>query len=288
MLTARIELLVAALFLSTGGAAIKASNLGAWQVAALRSGIAALVLFSLLPAARRGWRTADVLVAFPYAATLVLYVTGNKLTTAANTIFLQSTAPLYVAFLGPFLLREHLEWREAPYIAALIFGLALFFLGQESLRATAPDPRLGNVVAAASGVTWGLTLMGLRWRARSEGGESALPAVVCGNVLAFVACVLASWPLPALPAREVLLVAYLGSIQIALAYALMAAGFRHVPAARGALLLLLEPVLNPVWAWWFHRERPSELAIAGGAVVLGAAAALSLRSSGSSVDPRLP
>jgi len=278
MLTGRLELLAAALFLSTGGAAIKATDLDSWQVAGLRSSVAALSLFSLVARTRRRLDLPDALVATPYAATLVLYVTANKLTTAANAIFLQSTAPLYVLLASPLVLEERVEWRAVPHMAALTLGLVLFFAGQESPSDTAPDPVLGNAVAAASGVTWGLTLIGLRWLARAEREGSALPAIAWGNALASVACIPGSWSLSAVQARDLLLVLYLGGVQIALAYVLIDGGFRHVRAPEGTFLLLLEPVLNPVWAWWFHAERPSNLALGGGAIVLAAVTALSLRS----------
>jgi drug/metabolite transporter (DMT)-like permease len=101
----RIQLLAAAALFSTGGAAIKACSLTSWQVAGLRSGIAALVLL-LVPAARRGWTPRAWLVGAAYAATVVLFVQANKLTTSAATAFLQSTAPLYVLLLAPHLLGE--------------------------------------------------------------------------------------------------------------------------------------------------------------------------------------
>ena len=89
----RLQLLATAVLFSTGGAAIKASALSTWQVASFRSGIAALVLLVALPSARRFWTRRSLLVGLAYAATTILYVAANKLTTAANAIFLQSTAP---------------------------------------------------------------------------------------------------------------------------------------------------------------------------------------------------
>ena len=97
----RLLLLAAAFLFSTGGAAIKATALTSWQVACFRSGVAALALLALVPAARRGWTRRTLIAALPYAATVLLFVLANKLTTSANAIFLQSTAPLYLLLLGP-------------------------------------------------------------------------------------------------------------------------------------------------------------------------------------------
>ena len=102
----RLRVLGAALLFSTGGAAVKACTLTAWQVASFRSGIAAAAVFLMSPPARRQWTWRVWLVGMVYAATLVLFVRANKLTTAANATFLQATAPLYVLLLGPLLLRE--------------------------------------------------------------------------------------------------------------------------------------------------------------------------------------
>ncbi len=102
----RLMILMAALLFSTGGAAVKACSLSAWQVASFRSGIAAVTLLLVLPAARRGWGWRTWLVGAAYAGTMISYVLANKLTTAANAIFLQSTAPLYILLLSPILLNE--------------------------------------------------------------------------------------------------------------------------------------------------------------------------------------
>ncbi|MGH7523745.1 MAG: EamA family transporter, partial [Gemmatimonadales bacterium] len=125
----RIRIALAALLFSTGGAAIKAADFTSWQIASLRSGVAAITLFLLVPAARRGidWRSA--LVGTAYAATLVLFVLANRLTTSANTIYLQSTAPLYVLLLAPLLLSERIRRRDLPVIFAVLGGLALVLLG---------------------------------------------------------------------------------------------------------------------------------------------------------------
>ena len=104
----RLQLLAAAVLFSTGGAAIKATTLTAWQVASFRSGVAALAVLLLVPAARRGFSPKVFLVSIAYAATMVLFVASNKATTAANAIFLQSAAPLYVLLLAPWLWC----WRE--------------------------------------------------------------------------------------------------------------------------------------------------------------------------------
>jgi drug/metabolite transporter (DMT)-like permease len=265
----RLLLLAAAALFSTGGAAIKATDLGAWQVASFRSAIAAVALLCLVKEARRGYEWRLALPAMAYAATLVLFVQATKLTTAANAIFLQSTAPLFVLVLGPWLLRERVRRADLLLPLVVAVGLALFFVGREAPVATAPDPTRGNVLGALSGLTWALTLTGLRWQGRRASGN-AVAVVVLGNVIACLACLGPALPVEGAGWSDLLVLLYLGIFQIGLAYVFVTRALGHVPAFEAATLLLLEPVLNPVWAWLVHGERPGALALVGGAVILAA------------------
>jgi drug/metabolite transporter (DMT)-like permease len=266
---ARLQLVLAALLFSTGGAAIKSSTLTGWQVASFRSGVAAVTLLLLVPATRRGWGWRPALVGVTYAATLILFVTANKLTTSANTIFLQATSPVYLLLLGPLFLKEPVRPRDFWVVAAVLAGLVLFFVGNEAPVVTAPDPAKGNLLALMSGFSFAVTIAGLRWLSRGS-EDAGLATVAIGNLIAF------GWGLPfALPVLSAtpadwLVVIYLGSIQIGLAYACLTRGLRRVPALEASLLLMVEPVLNPVWAWLVHGERPSQWALLGGALIIGA------------------
>lgn len=271
----RLQLLAAAALFSTGGAAVKATALTGWQVASFRSGIAALAILLLVPAARRGWSWRVLLVGIAYAATMILFVTANKLTTAANTIFLQSSAPLYVLLLGPLLLREPLRRDDVSFMAVVGLGLALFFVGAEQPVATAPDPGRGNMLAVLSGAFWALTLVGLRWlESRPGSGEvgagSALATVAAGNAIAFLIALPMALPVSTAGAGDWLVVGYLGVFQIGFAYLLLTRAIRHVPALEASVLLLAEPALNPIWAWMVHGETPSAWSLAGGSLILGA------------------
>jgi len=279
----RWRLLAAALLFSTGGAAIKACSLTGWQVACFRSGVAAVALFVFLPAARRRPSRGQLFVAAAYAVTLILYVLANKLTTASNAIFLQSTAPLYVLLLSPLWLKEAIRGRDLVFMLALALGMGLFFVGTEAPQRTAPDPMLGNLLGAGAAVTWALTVAGLRWLARHEmaaGGRAdglAAGATVWGNALVFVACLPFALPVEQSAAMDWVWILYLGVFQIGLAYVFMTRSVRSVPALEAALLLLVEPVLNTVWAWWFHGEVPGAWARVGALVIFVATLAHALR-----------
>jgi len=269
-------ILAAALLFSTGGAAVKMTSLTGWQVACLRSGLAAIALLVFLPSARRGWSLKTVLVGAAYAGTMISYVLANKLTTAANAVFLQSVAPLYVLLLSPFLLREPIRRRQMFFMAALAAGTSMILAGADQTFTTAPDPLRGNIVGVFTGVCWALTIIGLRWlgldRPGSSVGSPAASAVVCGNMIACLVALPAALPIRGATPTDWSVVAWLGIFQVALAYVFLIRGIRRVGALEVSLLVLLEPVLSPLWAWAFHGERPSGLALLGGALIVAATA----------------
>jgi drug/metabolite transporter (DMT)-like permease len=270
----RAALVAGAVLFSTGGLAMKLCTLAPWQVACLRAAVAALALALLAPASRRGWTRLTLLVALPYAATILLFALANRATTAANAIFLQDTAPLYVLLLGPWLLGERIGRGDWWFLAAIAAGALLLFTGAAAPAATAPDPALGNALAAAAGFTWALTLVGLRRLAAGPGGsrDAALAAVLAGNLVAAVAAAPLAFPVVDATAADWLALAWLGVFQTACAYLLVGAAMTRVPALEASLLLLVEPVLAPVWAWLVLGEAVAPLALAGGAVILAATA----------------
>ena len=308
--TAALQAVVAGILFSTGGAAVKATELDAWQVAGTRSVVAAAVLLLAIPAARRwaggpgaagcggvsAWwrdqaRRRALLLTLGtgccYCLTLVLFVHANKRTTAAETIFLQSTAPLFVLLLAPILLRERPGARQLLFVPLFGAGLVMAFFGGADAVATAPDPRTGNVLATFCGLAYGLTLIGLRAAGRplpagraagapgemtstGDGGAVRAPgiaAAACGNVIVCLACLPVMAPLDSVDPGDLGIVVLLGLFQVALAYVFVTRAARILEAPVLALLLLLEPALSPLWAMWFHGEQPHLLTWAGGGLI---------------------
>ncbi|MGE5232771.1 MAG: DMT family transporter [Acidobacteriota bacterium] len=268
---ARLQIVGAALLFSTGGVAIKACGLNAWQVACFRSGVAALALLVALPEARRRWPPAMLArilaVGACYGATMICFVNANKLTTAANTIYLQATSPLYLLVLAPLLLRERLRRHDLLFMGAMAVGMLFLLSGDTASSATAPDPARGNLFAFASGVLWAFTVVGLRGMSRlGPGGAEA--TAIAGNVIACLACLPLALPVHGTRPADWAVIAYLGVFQIGLAYGWLTRALRHVPAFEASLLLLVEPVFNPLWVWLVQGERPGHLALAGGLVIL--------------------
>ncbi len=264
----------AGILFSTGGAAVKLTEWGAWQVASSRSLVAAAVLFLVLPAARREFRSACLLVGLAYGLTLVLFVHANKLTTAAATTFLQATSPLYVALLGPLLLHERMRRSDKLLLPAFALGLLLLLLSTAAGDGTrvSTNPALGSLLAALSGLSYALTVMGIRSLQSGPGDGAGASAVALGNVFAAAMCLPWLFPLEPGGPLDLGVVVFLGAFQIAGAYVLLLRAARELTALEVALILMLEPVLSPVWAFWLHGERPPALVFAGGALIVAATA----------------
>ena len=271
MVIPRLQLIAAAILFSTGGAAIKLTHLPSWQIASFRSLIATIALLALVPETRVKWTRKTWIAGFAYCGALLFFVLATKLTSAANAIFLQAAAPLYVLILSPWLLKERLRASDFALMAALGCGLVLAFLGQPPQSATAPNPALGNIMGALAGVSWGLTLIALRSMSRGGDAASGIRTAAAGNLITFVVCLPMALAFPFHPEiQDVISLGYLGIFQVALAYVILIRGISHVAAVESSALLLAESALNPVWAWIFAGEAQPLLAVAGGAIILSA------------------
>ena len=152
----------------------------------------------------------------------------------------------------------------------IAIGMLAILLGADAPVASAPAPVLGNLLAATAGLTWGLVILGLRSAAGDAEGADA--TLVAGNVFAATWAMPLAFPVLTATPVDWLVILFLGVVQVALAYACFVRGMREVPALEASLLMLIEPVLNPLWAWLLHGERVGVATLAGGAIVLAATA----------------
>ncbi len=255
----------AALLWSTGGLFIKANNLTPFELSCGRSLCAAATVALLTRREGFGLNVVTVAASVLYAVLLLLFVIATKLTTAANAIFLQYTAPIYLLIFEPLLYRARYRWQDFVVVACCLAGMSLFFVGK--LR---PQDVQGNIAALGSGICFaGFYLLLRHPRARRVNRASS---VIYGNLL--LACV----TLPAfiagahkLTPTNIAVVAYLGVVQIGIAYTLLTLGVaRGVKSLDAGIIGYIEPVLNPVWVFLFLGERPARWALAGGAIIIAA------------------
>lgn len=268
-----LAVLGAAVLWSTGGLLIKSVTLDALGVTMWRSLFAAAAIVLLtrtVPPAP--WRAGGLqwALALSYAFMLVFFVTATKLTTAANAIFLQYTAPLYVLVFSRFLLEERARTVDLVCVAVAFGGMALFFVGRLQT-----EDLWGNLSAVTSGLAFAVFLTLLR---RRECGPKTRPqAMTLGNVLLVVGLLVVNVARGEGAAftpggGDLAALLFLGVFQIGLAYALFGFGIERVQALEASLIGMLEPVLNPAWVFLFLGETPGWWAAAGGAVIVAAVA----------------
>jgi DME family drug/metabolite transporter len=254
----------AAILWSTGGLFIKATSLSAFELSFGRSLLAAITIAIVTRREGFGLNRVSAITSILYAALLLLFVLATKLTTAANAIFLQYTAPVYVLILEPLFYKERFRRRDLITVAACVGGMTLFFVGK--LR---PQDVNGNLLALASGVCFALFFLLLRHsKARNVNRASS---AIYGNLIVVLICAPAFFGAArrGISAPDLALISYLGIVQIGCAYLLftqaMARGLRSLDAS---IVGYIEPVLNPVWVFLFIGERPSGWAMIGGAIII--------------------
>ncbi len=234
-------------------------------IAGSRSGVAALVMLLYVRKPKFTKSKAQITGAFFYMLMVILFVVANKLTTAANVILLQYTAPIWVAILAAWILKEKTRKVDWLAIAAVMGGMVLFFLGDLGGGAL-----LGNLISIVSGVLLALTVIFLRLQ--KDGSQ--IEMTLLGNLLTF----LVSLPFifQSVPdTRSIVGIVILGVFQLGISYTLFSIAVRHVTALEAILIPVIEPILNPIWVFLATGERPGGLALVGGLIVV---VAVTLRS----------
>ena len=254
----------AAILWSTGGLFIKATHLSPFEVSFGRSLLAAITIVIFTRREGFGLNRISAITSVLYAALLILFVVATKMTTAANAIFLQYTAPVYVLILEPIFYKEKFRGRDFVTVAVCVAGMSLFFVGK--LR---PQDVSGNLFALASGVCFAFFFLLLRHSKARQVNRAA--SAIYGNLIAVVLCAPAFFGAMrrGISLEDYARLAYLGIVQIGFAYLLftlaMARGLRSLDAG---IICYVEPVLNPIWVFLFLGERPSGWAIIGGAIII--------------------
>ncbi|MCU1288749.1 MAG: superfamily drug/metabolite permease [Acidobacteria bacterium] len=283
-----ILILFAVLLWSTGGLFIKMTTIDAFAVNAGRSFLAALTVAAFTY--KKGLRLDKftLLTAFLYAGTLSCFVYANKSTTAANAIFLQYTAPIYILILSPFVLKEKFHFSDLITVVICLAGMSLFFFEEQgSGNLLASNIFVGNIAALASGVFFGLYFIFLR-HPRSLSNRNPALSVFYGNILVVVFMIPFLIQNPPEPSsNDLLAIVFLGVFQIGTAYILFTKGISEgVRSLDASIIGYVEPLLNPVWVFLFIGERPNKWAIIGGAIIIGAVVFHTLKQNRSRIRSR--
>ena len=248
-----------AILWSSGGLLIKLISLNAMQLSFFRCSIAAVVFAILFRKKLLVVNGLTFLNALFYAAVLTTFVIATKTTTAANAIFLQSTAPIYVLIFEPIFTKTKLERINVITILVCFIGMIFFFIGEIS-----PGHLEGNLVALISGITFASFFIGMK----KNGKEFQQSSIFYGNILVALICIPFILDLKPLSFNDLWMVTFLGVFQIAIAYALFSYGLKRILAVEASILSMFEPVLNPVWVLIGYGEVPSLPAAIGGGIII--------------------
>lgn len=263
-------IVAAAMLWSLSGVITKNLELAALTIALYRSVFAGLALLPLVKRSHMVFRPAMIPAVLAFGVMIGLYIASIKLTTAANAIFLQCTATFWLVPFGMVLLGERPDRRSLVGIALATIGIAFIVLRGYDGR---PGEGLGIALALGSGVAYASVVIGLRglrdldpiWLSVVNNLGGAM--VLAGWILATTGSI----PGPGTPGQTAVLIAF-GAIQMAIPYALFARGLQTIGAAEAGLISLLEPVLSPIWVFFFHGEKPVLATIIGGAFLLSGVA----------------
>lgn len=252
---------LAAVLYSIGGLCIKVIPWSGMSINSGRNLIALVVIGGYLAVTRhRPIMSRGVLLgAVCICGTNTLFTLANKLTTAANAIVLQFTAPVFVMVLSVLLLHRKLKKLDLAVCALVLLGVFLCFADNLDAGGT-----LGNVLALCSGLAYaGVFLL------NDLPGGDPISSVFWGDVVSAVI------GLPFLVQEKTFTpvsmgsLVILGAFQVGVAYILLTEGLKTTPAVTASLISGIEPVLNPILVAVFYHELIGPAAVAGAAIVLG-------------------
>ncbi len=272
---ALLFIVLAASLWSTSGVLVKMIS---WQPAAILAGrslFSSVVFLVYLRRIPTNWTRWKILASVAYILTQFLFITSTKLTTAANAIFLQYTAPIYVVLLAFWFLREKPSRTDWGSMFIIFLGLLLFFGDKLSTNGF-----YGNILAVLSGVTAALMMVSMRAQKEGTPAESILIANLFTAIIGFPFVLRETWTI-----TNWLIILYLGLFQIGLSFLLFSKAIKHVPALEANLVGTLEPILNPVWVFLFLGESMGSYALLGGLIVLGGVAFSAIGSARAAREP---
>ena len=256
------EMLLCAALWSIAGIFIKLIPWNSIVIAGIRSLIAGAVMFVYMRYKRIGF-TADrrsMLGGLALCCTLTCFVAANKLTTAANSIVLQFTAPMFIVVFSVLFLKKKFSRSDIFAVVLTMLGISLFFFDQLT-----PGHLLGNCVAIVAGMAFAGYYMSLEGASESE----RMSAILMAHGLTFCVSIpfIALEP-PELGAAPVICIFILGVAQLGIPYVLLGRASGSCPPLACSLLGAVEPLLNPVWVFIFDGEAPGMWALIGGVVIV--------------------
>ncbi len=259
---AMLQMALCAAMWSIAGIFIKLIPWNPFVIAGFRSLIASFVLLAYIKKTgmklRLNKRT--VSIALVTGITFLLFVSANKLTTAANAIALQYTAPVFLLGISAVFLHQRFRFGDVLAVVLTLCGIALFFFDKLE-----PGQLFGNLVAVAAGLTMSLMFL----LTGNSDDETRMGGIYFAHLLtAAVGVPLAFFYETQITQAAVLSILALGIVQLGIPYVLYGLASRRCSPLTCSLISVVEPILNPVWVLIFDGEAPGIFALVGGAAVV--------------------
>ena len=255
---------IAAALWSTAGLLIKWVDWNPIAIAGIRSGITSIVLLLFwIMATKKLPRKPDkyiILASINYVILVFLFISANKLTTSANAILLQFTAPAWALILGSLFFKVKFKVKDVVTVIVVFAGMILFFVGDIKSGST-----LGNILAVLSGISMALMIITLK----HVTNHKPLEIIIWGNILTFIVAI-PFYSTITFTGTNLLGITLLGVFQLGISYIFYTKGIEHITVLEGILIPVIEPLLNPVWVFFGTGEKPTQFALIGGAIVLAA------------------
>ena len=255
---AMIFLAITATMWSLGGILIKSINAHPLAISGTRSAISCLIILLYVKKPNFNWSFPQIMAGGAYASMVISFVVANKLTTAANAILLQYTAPIFVALLSAWMLKEKPKTIDWATIVLVFGGMVLFFLDSIDTKGLT-----GNIFGLLSGISYALFTIFMRMQKNGSPVES----VILGNAITAVAGL--PFLFTAVPdTKGWLYLVILGVIQLGIPYILYSKAIKSATALEASLITMIEPILNPIWVILIIGEIPGIFSIIGGIIVI--------------------
>ena len=256
---ALLLMVLVTLIWSANGLLIKLVEWPPMAISGLRSLFAAAALLPFLGKPKEWLSLSTLAGGAGFAGALVTFVVATKLTTAANAIFLQLTAPVYVALFSWWILKERISALDWLITAVIMGGMLLFFGDNLTMQGF-----WGNISAILSAVCWAVFVLFYR----KEKDDAPLKIPIMGHVI----CVLTGFPFVVdaglWPTSGGIWIIPMGAVGAGLSFVLYTWVIRRLEAIEAVITQTIEPIFNPVWVYLVVGEKPGPWALLGGGIVL--------------------
>jgi drug/metabolite transporter (DMT)-like permease len=260
--SAIILLVVTATMWSLGGLLIKSINAHPLAIAGTRSAISCIIMILYVKKPKFNWSFTQIAAGVAYASMVITFVFSTKLTTAANAILLEYTAPIFVALLSAWMLKEKPKAIDWVTIMLVFGGMVLFFLDSLDAKGFA-----GNIFGILSGISYALFTVFMRMQKNG----SPIESVILGNAIsAIVGIPFIFMSVPDF--KGWLFLVILGVVQLGIPYIMYSEAIKNASALEASIITMIEPILNPIWVVLIIGEIPEVLSIIGGIIVIATVA----------------